>query len=76
MLNKIQVSASFFRYPPPKVTFAFAPPAAPCIKPSDLWELINKVCLGLRSLCCTCNYIVLKRRAVEVKVEEEKVCLL
>lgn len=76
MIIKTPVSAHSFTYPPPKVTFASAPPAAPWIKPSDLWELINKVCQARRSLCCTCNYTVLNWKAVEVRLGKQKVCLL
>lgn len=72
MIIKTLVSTHSFSYPPPKVTFASAPPAAPRIKPSDLWELINKVC---RSLCCTCNYTVLNWKAAEVRLGKQKVCL-
>lgn len=50
-----------------EVTFS---PAAPRIKPSDLRELITKVCLGLDSLCCSCNYIVLSLSTEEAKVGE------
>lgn len=60
MLSKTKVSSSSFRYPPPTVTFAFAPPATPWIKPSDLWKLINKAFLGLCSLCCACNCTALE----------------
>lgn len=76
MIIKTPVSAHSFSYPPPKVTFASAPPAAPWIKPSDLWELINKVCRARRSLCCTCNYTVLNWKAAEVRLGKQKVCLL
>lgn len=76
MIIRTPVSAHSFTYPPPKVTFASAPPAAPWIKPSDLWELINKVCRARRSLCCTCNYTVLNWKAVEVRLGKQKVCLL
>ncbi|CAJ1060457.1 Hypothetical predicted protein [Xyrichtys novacula] len=51
-----------------EVTFL---PAAPRIKASDLRELITKVCPGLRSLCCSCNYTVLNRRDEELKVGEQ-----
>lgn len=70
----IQISASSSRYPPAKWPLPRLPrlhPTCSLDKAPWSWGLITKVCLSLCSLCSTCNYTVLNRGAMEVKVGEE-----